>query len=93
MNLLLSDEQTQIVDSLKAFLRDRAPVSRFRPPAPQIGNADHALWPQLADLVAASTVVDTSKQNTRWLSVSVAPPLMTDPTYQAARANADAGTR
>jgi len=50
MNLLLSDEQTQIVDSLKVFLRDRAPVSRFRPPAPQIGNADHALWPQLAEL-------------------------------------------
>jgi len=38
MNLLLSDEQTQIIDSLRAFLRDRVPVSRFRPPAPQIGN-------------------------------------------------------
>jgi len=50
MNLLLSDEQTQIVDSLKVFLRDRAPVSRFRPPAPQIGNTDHEYWPQLAEL-------------------------------------------
>jgi hypothetical protein len=48
---------------------------------------------RLADLLAASAVVDTSKQNTRWLSVSVAAPLMTDPTYQAARANADAGPR
>jgi alkylation response protein AidB-like acyl-CoA dehydrogenase len=50
MNLLLSGEQTQIVDSLKDFLADRAPVSRFRPPAPQIGNADHQLWAQLAEL-------------------------------------------
>ena len=50
MNLLLSDEQTQIVDSLKVFLRDRAPVSRFRPPAAQIGNTDHEYWPQLAEL-------------------------------------------
>jgi alkylation response protein AidB-like acyl-CoA dehydrogenase len=50
MNLLLSGEQTQIVDSLKDFLADRAPVSRFRPPAPQIGNADGELWPQLGAL-------------------------------------------
>jgi alkylation response protein AidB-like acyl-CoA dehydrogenase len=50
MNLLLSDEQIQIVDSLKSFLLDRASLSRLRPPAPQIGNADHELWPQLAEL-------------------------------------------
>jgi alkylation response protein AidB-like acyl-CoA dehydrogenase len=50
MNLLLSGEQTQIVDSLKDFLIDRAPVSRFRPPAPQIGNSDEQFWPQLGEL-------------------------------------------
>jgi alkylation response protein AidB-like acyl-CoA dehydrogenase len=50
MNFLLSDEQTQIVDSLGSFLNDRAPVSRFRPPAPQIGNADRAFWPQVGEL-------------------------------------------
>ena len=50
MNFLLSDEQTQIVDSLASFLNDRAPVSRFRPPAPQIGNADRAFWPQVGEL-------------------------------------------
>ena len=50
MNLLPSGEQTQIVDSLKDFLSDRAPVSRFRPPAPQIGNADRQFWPQLGEL-------------------------------------------
>jgi alkylation response protein AidB-like acyl-CoA dehydrogenase len=50
MNLLLSGEQTQIVDSLKDFLADRLPVSRFRPPAPQIGNADACCWAQLGDL-------------------------------------------
>jgi len=50
MNFLLSDEQTQIVDTLKSFLSGQAPVARFRPPAPQIGNSDHGLWPQLAEL-------------------------------------------
>jgi alkylation response protein AidB-like acyl-CoA dehydrogenase len=50
MNLLLSDEQTQIVDSLKDFLADRAPVARFRPPAPQVGNTDRALWQHLGEL-------------------------------------------
>jgi len=50
MNFLLSDEQTQIVDSLGSFLADRAPVSRFRPPAPQIGNADREFWPQVGEL-------------------------------------------
>jgi alkylation response protein AidB-like acyl-CoA dehydrogenase len=50
MNLLLSDEQTQIIDSLSGFLVDRAPVSRFRPPAPQIGNADREFWPKVGEL-------------------------------------------
>jgi hypothetical protein len=45
---------------------------------------------QLADLLAASALIDRSKQNTRWFSVYVAPTLVTDRTYQAARANADA---
>ena len=50
MNFLLSDEQTQIVDSLHDLLTERMPVSRFRPPAPQIGNSDQAFWPQLGEL-------------------------------------------
>jgi alkylation response protein AidB-like acyl-CoA dehydrogenase len=50
MNFLLTDEQTQIVDTLKSFLSGQAPVARFRPPAPQVGNSDHDLWPQLAEL-------------------------------------------
>lgn len=50
MNLLLSDDQVQIVDTLKGFLSERAPVARFRPPAPQIGNTDHLIWPELAEL-------------------------------------------
>lgn len=33
MNLLLSEDQVQIVDTLKHFLSEQAPVSRFRPPA------------------------------------------------------------
>ena len=50
MNFLPSGEQTQIVDTLKAFLTARAPVARFRPPALQIGNQDSQYWPQLAEL-------------------------------------------
>lgn len=50
MNFLPSDEQAQIVDTLKAFLTAQAPVARFRPPAPQVGNADGRFWPQLAAL-------------------------------------------
>ena len=50
MNFLLSDEQTQIVDSLHDLLTGRMPVSRLRPPAPQIGNSDQAFWPQLGEL-------------------------------------------
>src|SRR5260370_29149084 len=50
MNFLLSDEQTQIVDSLHDLLTEQMPVSRFRPPAPQIGNSDQTFWPQLGEL-------------------------------------------
>ncbi|MGX7000403.1 acyl-CoA dehydrogenase family protein [Caballeronia sp. KNU42] len=50
MNLLLSEDQVQIVDTLKHFLSEQAPVSRFRPPASQIGNQDHLIWPHLAEL-------------------------------------------
>lgn len=50
MNLLLSDDQVQIVDTLKRFLSEQAPVARFRPPASQIGNQDALLWPQIAEL-------------------------------------------
>jgi alkylation response protein AidB-like acyl-CoA dehydrogenase len=49
MNFLLSDEQAQIVDSLHDLLTDQMPVSRFRPPAPQIGNSDLAFWPRLGE--------------------------------------------
>lgn len=50
MNLLLSDDQVQIVDTLKKFLSERAAVARFRPPAPQVGNTDNLLWPHLSEL-------------------------------------------
>lgn len=50
MNLLPSEEQLSIVDAVRGFLGDAAPVSRFRPPAPQIGNADHLLLPRLAEM-------------------------------------------
>src|SRR3984893_6126867 len=50
MNFLLSDEQTRIVDSLHDLLTEQMPVSRFRPPAPQIGNSDQAFWRQLGEL-------------------------------------------
>jgi alkylation response protein AidB-like acyl-CoA dehydrogenase len=49
MNLLLSDEQNQIVDTLRHFLSEQAGVARFRPPAPQFGNRDLALLPALAE--------------------------------------------
>lgn len=47
---------------------------------------------QLTDLLAASALVDVNKQNTRWFSVYVAPALVTEPTYRAARDTADAAT-
>jgi alkylation response protein AidB-like acyl-CoA dehydrogenase len=50
VNLLPTAEQRQIVDSLTSFLSARAPVSRLRPPAPQIGNSDHRLFRDLGDL-------------------------------------------
>jgi alkylation response protein AidB-like acyl-CoA dehydrogenase len=50
LNLLPSAEQVQIVDSLRGFLAEQAPVSRFRPPAAQVGNADAALWSQIGEL-------------------------------------------
>lgn len=50
MNLLLSDDQVAIVDAIRGFLAETAPVSRFRPPAPQVGNADAAIWPQLGEM-------------------------------------------
>lgn len=50
MNLLLSDDQVAIVDAIRGFLAETAPVSRFRPPAPQIGNADATIWPLLGEM-------------------------------------------
>ena len=50
MNFLLSEEQTQVVDSLRDLLVDQMPVARFRPPAAQIGNSDQAFWPRLGEL-------------------------------------------
>ena len=49
MNLLLSEEQNQIVDTLRHFLAEQASVARFRPPAPQLGNRDLDLLPALAE--------------------------------------------
>ncbi len=50
MDLLPSDEQTQIIDLVAGFLRERAPVSRFRDARRQVGNDDASLWPGLAEL-------------------------------------------
>src|SRR5260370_561094 len=50
MNFLLSDEQTQIVDSLHDLLTEQMPVTRFRPPALQVGNTDQVFWPRLGEL-------------------------------------------
>jgi alkylation response protein AidB-like acyl-CoA dehydrogenase len=50
MNFLLSEEQTQVVDTLRDLLADQMPVARFRPPAPRIGNSDQAFWPRLGEL-------------------------------------------
>jgi alkylation response protein AidB-like acyl-CoA dehydrogenase len=50
MNLLPTPEQNEIVDSLRSFLDDSAPVSRLRPPAPQTGNSDHRLFRDLGAL-------------------------------------------
>jgi len=50
MDFLLSDEQSQIVDTLKTFLSSQAPVARFRPPARQIGNDDQRLCRELGAL-------------------------------------------
>jgi alkylation response protein AidB-like acyl-CoA dehydrogenase len=50
MDLLLSEEQTAIVDAIRGFLDEAAPVARLRPPAPQVGNDDAALWPRLGEM-------------------------------------------
>lgn len=51
MNLLPTDEQQQIVDTIRGFLADHAPVERLRPDKfGQVGNPDAVLWPQLAEL-------------------------------------------
>jgi alkylation response protein AidB-like acyl-CoA dehydrogenase len=50
MDFLLSDEQSQIVDTLQTFLNSQAPVARFRPPACQIGNDDQRLCVELGTL-------------------------------------------
>ncbi len=50
MNLLASADQEQIVDTLRSFLSEQAAVSRFRPPSPQVGNADARFWPRLGEL-------------------------------------------
>ena len=49
MDLLPSDEQTQIVDTIKGFLAGEAPVDRLRAHG-AIGNPDAALWPKLGEL-------------------------------------------
>lgn len=59
MDLLPSDEQTQIVDSIKAFLVGEAPVDRLREFG-AIGNPDAALWPKLGELGFIGIGVDES---------------------------------
>jgi alkylation response protein AidB-like acyl-CoA dehydrogenase len=49
MDLLPSDEQTQIVDTIKGVLADQAPIDRLREHG-AIGNPDAALWPKLGEL-------------------------------------------
>lgn len=49
MDLLPSDEQQQIVDTIKGFLVNEAPVDRLRDFG-AIGNPDATLWPQLGEL-------------------------------------------
>lgn len=51
MDLLPTDEQQQIIDTIRGFLKQAAPVERLRPDHHgQIGNPDAALWPRLAEL-------------------------------------------
>jgi alkylation response protein AidB-like acyl-CoA dehydrogenase len=51
MNLLPTQEQRQIVDTIRDFLREHAPVERLRPDRfGQVGNPDAAVWPLLAEL-------------------------------------------
>lgn len=49
MDLLPSDEQQQVVDTIKDFLRNEAPVDRLREHG-AIGNPDERLWPLLGEL-------------------------------------------
>lgn len=49
MDLLPSDDQTQIVDTIKNFLNGEAPVDRLREYG-AIGNPDGAIWPKLGEL-------------------------------------------
>jgi alkylation response protein AidB-like acyl-CoA dehydrogenase len=50
MNLLPTDEQTQLIDAAKSFLAGEAPLERLRPQHGQIGNHDARLWPMLGEL-------------------------------------------
>ncbi len=49
MDLLPSDDQQQIVDTLKNFLINEAPVDRLRAFG-AIGNPDSRLWPKIGEL-------------------------------------------
>jgi len=49
VDLLPSDDQQQIVDTIKDFLRKEAPVDRLREFG-AIGNPDAKIWPQLGEL-------------------------------------------
>jgi alkylation response protein AidB-like acyl-CoA dehydrogenase len=50
MDLLPTSDQEQIVDAAKSFLEGEAAIARLRPEHGEIGNNDHALWPQLGEL-------------------------------------------
>ena len=49
MDLIPSDEQQPIIDTLQDFLNTEAPVSRVRDHG-AIGNPDAALWGKLGEL-------------------------------------------
>jgi alkylation response protein AidB-like acyl-CoA dehydrogenase len=49
MNLLPSTDQTQILEAIRGFLTDEAPVGRLRKHG-AIGNPDARLWPELGAL-------------------------------------------
>lgn len=61
MNLLPTDEQTQILDAARKFLAGQAPVERLRPQHGQIGNHDAQLWPEFGELGFLALGLDAAR--------------------------------